>query len=101
MRLFDGFIISIYGDLWQLLPDTKLRKDVIQQILYTYFSRYFTQMIERTPNVHRHKIGGYVVVKASKHICKAVVAFLQSFKMSGIADDGVFEVQTAIHNGIE
>jgi hypothetical protein len=45
-----------------LLSDTKIPKNIFQQIIGSDFTRDLSKEIERTANVHRHKIIGDLIV---------------------------------------
>src|SRR5690606_1102035 len=72
-----------------LLPDTKLRKNIIQQILRRHLSGNLSQVVQRIPDVQRQQVSGDAVVNTFDDAIQGFVGFYEVVVVTKVGDDNI------------
>jgi hypothetical protein len=72
-----------------LLPDTKLTKNIRQQIIRCNLAGNLTKVVQGPPDIHGQKIIGNLIVQACEYIEQGLTGFDQGIVVADIGDDGI------------
>ncbi len=79
----------LLGCFGNLLSDTKLRKNIRKQVIGCYLSSDLTKIVQRLPDIHRHKIARDTRVHAGQHPVKGFVGLCKALVMAKVGDEHI------------
>ena len=90
----------------RLLSNTKIPKNIIQQIIIRNLPRNLPKRIQRITNMQCSQLTTNFAVNCIKHFIKGSARFLEGFEVAGVGDYDVADVEVVgddlfIHEGFE